>query len=61
MFENKPCGKYFNKNIVHTAFCGSVYIVCNENKEHETEKWQCVEYIVYNENKRRTKFKDMEL
>ena len=29
----RPCGKYFNKNIVHTAFCGSAYIVCNENKE----------------------------
>lgn len=39
------------KNIVHTAFCGSVYIVCNGNKEHESEKRQCVEYIDCNENK----------
>ena len=28
-----------------------MYIVCNENKEHETEKGQCVEYIDCNENK----------
>ena len=45
IFEN------FSKNIVHTAFCGSAYIVCNVNKEHETEKRQCVEYMDYNENK----------
>lgn len=41
IFEN------YSKNIVHTAFCGSVYIFCNENKdmggddgEKEKARWR---------------------
>ena len=43
--------KILTKNIVHTAFCGSAYIVYNGNKEQETEIGLCVEYIDYNANK----------